>query len=126
MGSTGSGSFSDYSGSSNSKGSGGAGGSGGSSGVDRCTLAFSCALEEIAKCDYFKNHGVPPPVGTALAIQLKGRLFATDSIGLSVGALPTSLNYLAACLSANYVYVGVITASATKPVIALTADFKPK
>ena len=121
MGSTGSGSFTDYSGSQSLKGSGG---SGGSSGVDRCSKAFSCTLQEVAQCNYLKKHGNPPPVQTELNLFLNGRIFAVDVSGTTVGALPTSYNYLAACLNAGFKYVGVVTASTASPLPLVSADFR--
>ena len=122
MGSTGSGSFTDYSGSQNSKGSGG---SGGSSGVDQCSKAFSCTLQEVAQCEYAQQHGAPPPVRTQLSLILKGRIFAVDASGTTVGALPTSHNYLAACLNAGFTYVGVVTAATAGSLPSVSADFRP-
>lgn len=122
MGSTGSGRFSDYSGSQNPQGEGG---SGGSSGVDRCALAFSCTLQEVAQCDYLKVHGSLPPVRTQLSLVLKGRIFAVDPNGTTVGALPLSHNYLAACLKSGFSYVGVVTANSAGAVPTVTADFGP-
>jgi hypothetical protein len=122
MGSTGSGRFTDYSGSPNPKGSGGAGGS---SGVDPCAKAFSCTLQEVAQCDYMRAHGAPPAVQTQLGLMLDGRLFAIDALGTKVGALPTSYNFLAACLANDYTYTGVVTASAPGPMPTVTVDFIP-
>jgi hypothetical protein len=121
MGSTGSGSFTDYSGSQNPKGNGG---SGGSDGVDPCSQAFSSTLQEVAQCDYLKKHGAPPPVQTQLSLVLNGRIFAVDESGTTVGALPTSYNYLAACLNAGFKYVGVVSASKANPLPSVSADFK--
>lgn len=123
MGSTGSGSFTDYSGSQNPKGSGG---SGGSSGVDPCRQAFSCLLQEVAQCDFHRQHGTPPPVQTELSLKLNGRVLAVDVHGTTVGALPTSYNYLAACISSGIEYVGVVTSSKPGAVPSVTADFKAK
>jgi len=120
MGSTGSGSFTDYSGSPNSKGNGGAGGSGG---VDHCSKAFSCTLQEVAQCDYFQQHGSLPTVQTRLDLVLNGRVFAVDSSGKTVGALPTSHNYLAACLQSGFRYAGVVTSSIAGHVPRISADF---
>lgn len=124
MGSTGSGSFSDYSGSRSKDGSDGAGG-GGASGDDRCTRAFACALEEVELCDHFVAHENVPPNGTVLTIEQRGRLFAVDPNGQSVGALPTRFNYLADCMSAGFAYTGRVTASASSPVASVNADFAP-
>ena len=121
MGSTGSGSFTDYSGSKNPKGGGG---SGGSSGVDKCSQAFSCTLQEVAQCDYLKTHGAPPPIQTMLRLIFDGRIFAVDANGTKVGALPTTQNYLAACLNDGFKYVGVVTASLAKPLPSVSADFR--
>ena len=52
------------------------------------------ALEEVEQCDYFTASGGVPPANTALTIEQRGRLFAVDSSGQTVGALPTSFNYL--------------------------------
>lgn len=123
MGSTGSGSFSDYSGS-RPKGDNGAGG-GGASGDDRCMRAFACALEEVEHCEYFTANGDVPPVGTVLSIEQRGRLFAVEASGLSVGALPTKFNYLADCMAAGFSYAGRVNASTTTPVSSVSADFAP-
>lgn len=124
MGSTGSGSFSDYPGSGPKKQDQGAGG-GGASGGDRCDRAFSCSLEEVERCDYFSAHGDVPPIGTELSIQHRGRLFAVDSAGLTVGALPTRFNYLADCLKAGFTYQGRVVTSASVPVASVSVDFAP-
>lgn len=123
MGSSGSGSFTDYSGS-RPKGGMGEGG-GGASGDDRCGRAFACTLEEVELCEYFLANGGVPAVGTALSIEQRGRLFAVDGNGLSVGALPTRLNYLADCIAAGFTYLGRVTASASTPVATVSADFLP-
>jgi len=117
MGSTRSSNFTDYSGSRSNDGTGGTGG------VDRCRQAFSCPLEEIELCDYFITHATVPPVGTELVIVHQKRLFAATQQGVKVGALPTSFNYLAACMKDGIHYVGVVTASGILPVPAVSADF---
>ena len=125
MGSTGSGSFSDYPGSRPNEGGEGAGG-GGASGEDRCARAFSCALEEVEQCDYFTASGGVPPANTALTIEQRGRLFAVDSSGQTVGALPTSFNYLADCMAAGFTYEGRVNFSASAPVASVNVDFAPR
>jgi hypothetical protein len=124
MGSTGSGHFSDYSGSQNSGKSGG--NSGGSSGTDRCHQAFSCVLEEVAQCNYFSSYGTLPAIGTQVEIVLESRLFAVDTSGVTIGALPTRFNYLAACIADGINYIGIITRSSTSPVPSVSADFNPQ
>jgi hypothetical protein len=88
--------------------------------------AFSCALQEVAQCDFLKRNGGPPPVNTQLSLRLNGRIFAVDEQGTTVGALPTSHNYLAACIGSGIEYVGVVTSSGAFPLPSVTADFKAK
>lgn len=126
MGSTGSGSFSDYTGAKNPVGAGRGGGSGGASGSDRCSQAFSCVLEEVAQCDHYTNTGAVPAAGDVLQVVRRGRLFAINSTGATVGALPTRLNYLAACLEDGFTYVGVIRSSSLTPFPTIEADFAPQ
>lgn len=126
MGSTGSGRFTDYSGAKTTATiSGSGGGGGGSSGNDRCQQAFSCTLEEVAQCDYFVQTGLVPPVGSPLTIVLQRRLFAKAANGPNVGALPTSFNYLVACMESGVNYAGVVRASSNMPVPSVTVDFTP-
>ncbi len=124
MGSTGSGRFSDYPGS-RPEGEGNGTGGGGASGEDRCARAFSCTLEEVELCEYFTANGDVPAANTALTIQLRDRLFAVDASEQTVGALPTSLNYLADCLAAGFTYEGRITSSTSTPVALISVDFAP-
>lgn len=126
MGSTGSGSFTDYSGAKNTNSTGGGGANGGSSGVDKCKQAFTCVLQEVAQCTYYAQNTTVPGPGTVLTLTLATRVFAVDATGATVGALPTSLNYLAACLADGVTYVGVVKASASVPVPTVEADFVPQ
>lgn len=125
MGSTGSGRFSDYSGTGGGKGDTGAGG-GGASGEDRCNRAFACVLEEVEQCDYFTANQDVPPTNTTLTLELRGRLMAIDPDGLSVGALPTRLNYLADCLGAGFAYDGRVAAATSGSVASVNVDFGPR
>ena len=122
MGSTGSGSFTDYPGSGSKRGGGG---SGGSSGTDRCNKAFSCELEEIEQCDYFSKHSSAPPADTLLSLAHNKRIMAVDESGITVGALPTELNYLAGCLKEGFNYQGRVVSSTSGSVATVTVDFKP-
>lgn len=127
MGSSGSGNFSDYSGATATKDKAGQGaGGGGTSGVDRCQQAFSTLLEEVAQCDYFTQSRAVPAVGQPLNIVFDRRIFAVDARGIRVGALPTSFNYLAACLQNGVTYTGVVKSSALAPVPTVEADFVPQ
>lgn len=125
MGSTGSGSFTDYPGSRPKDGGQGAGG-GGASGDDRCERAFSSPLEEVEQCEYFPANNDVPPAGTQLSIEQRGRLFAVDESGHSVGALPTRFNYLADCIAAGFIYEGRVASSATAPMASVSVDFAPR
>lgn len=122
MGSTGSGHFSDYSGVKRG-GASGQGAGGGASGVDKCQQAFSSVLEEVAQCDYYAHSQAVPARDSVLSIVLDGRIFAVDSNGTKVGALPTSFNYLATCLASGVRYVGVVKSSGVAPVPTVEADF---
>src|ERR1700694_3556640 len=120
MGSSGSGRFSDYPGSSKEKESGG----GGAAAGDRCARAFGTSLEDVEHCYYFKKHGTTPSVGTVLHVAHKKRMVAQTDSGEIVGNLPTSFNYLAACLKDGYTYVGQVRTSSVKgPVAVVAVDF---
>jgi hypothetical protein len=80
----------------------------------------------VAQCDYYAQSIAVPAPGSELSIVLDGRMFAVDSNGTKVGALPTSLNYLASCLASGVRYVGVVTFSTVAPVPTVEADFAPQ
>jgi hypothetical protein len=125
MGSTGGGRIRDYPGSSKPPSDDSGGGGGGTPPPsDRCARAISVALEDIEHCDYFGTHGVVPPVGEILKVAQRKRVVAETAAGVSVGNLPTSYNYLAACLKDGWTYVGSIRSSSNgPPLAAVTADF---
>lgn len=126
MGSSGSGRITDYPGSSKSKGNGDEIGGGGQSPQDRCGRAFRTPLEDIEHSEYYKSKGVPPPVEEKLRIGQRKRLVAETFTGQSVGNIPTSFNYLAACLKTGWTYEGLVTASKNGPPLAsVMADFVP-
>lgn len=121
MGSSGSGSISDYPGSSSQ---GKSGGPGDGSQQDRCARAFSTSLEDVERSDYYQTHHAVPPVGMQLTVAQRKRLVAQTQAGESVGNLPTSLNYLAACLKDGWSYIGTIqSATNPPPVASISADF---
>ncbi|SDI55268.1 hypothetical protein SAMN04487926_11919 [Paraburkholderia steynii] len=128
MGSSGSGRFSDYPGTKAKDVEGdGVGVAGGASGVDKCKQAFSCLLEDVGNSDFYSQFKKVPIVGDQLGIVFdKKRIFAVDVNGVKVGALPTALNYLAACLASGVTYVGLVKSSAEKPVPIVEADFGPQ
>jgi hypothetical protein len=125
MGSTGSGRFSDYSGKPNQPEKNG-GSSGGSSGQDRCSQAFSVGLEDVAQYTFFSTQNNVPRKGTTLTLVLNNRLIAATEDGISVGAIPTKLNYLAGCLRNGFKYVGIVTNSSIKPDPRVEVDFVVK
>lgn len=123
MGSSGSDRISDYPGSS-SKGKSDGGTGGGSQPEDRCARAFSAHLEDVERSDYYRTHGRVPPVRTQLIVTQRKRLVAQTSTGESVGNLPTSLNYLAACIKDGWTYVGTVQIVTNAPPVAnVSADF---
>lgn len=125
MGSSGSGSFSDYPGTKAKEVEGdGTGIAGGGSGVDRCQQAFHALLQDVGNSEHYSRFNAVPAVGDQLGIIFDGRrIFAVDVNGVKVGALPTSLNYLAACLASGVSYIGVVSSSAVAPVPTVEADF---
>lgn len=128
MGSSGSGRFSDYPGSKAKEVLGdGSGMAGGTSGIDKCKQAFSAALDDVGNSEFYSQFKNVPTSGAQLSIIFdKKRVFAIDTKGLKVGALPTSFNYLVACLQSGVAYVGVVTFSAASPFPTVSADFVPK
>jgi hypothetical protein len=123
MGSSGSGRISDYPGSS-SKGKTGGGSDDGGSQPDRCARAFTARLEDVERSDYYRAHRVVPPVGTQLTVTQRTRLVAQTLSGESVGNLPTSLNYLAACIKDGWTYIGTVQSATNPPPVAnISADF---
>tara|TARA_R110002049_G_scaffold189745_1_gene358343 strand:+ start:471 stop:857 length:387 start_codon:yes stop_codon:yes gene_type:complete len=128
MGSSGSGRFTDYPGTkTNESSEDGSSASGGASGVDKCSQAFNTLLEDVGNSEYYSQSKNVPPVGEQLDIVFDGRrVFAVDTNGVKVGALPTSFNYLVACMEDGFSYVGLVNSSADSPVPTVTADFKPQ
>lgn len=123
MGTSGSGRISDYPGSSKPGQSSGAGGGGGGP-EDRCARAFSVDFEDVEQSDYFKAHGATPAVGTQLEVMLRKRLVAQTANGESIGSLPTSFNYLAACLKDGWRYIGTLRSAQNGPPVAkASGDF---
>lgn len=127
MGSSGSGNFSDYPGTKPTEGAGdGTGVDGGVSGADKCKQAFHVLLDEVGNSDFYSQFNKVPAVGDHLSIRFDNkRVFAVDVNGVKVGALPTSFNYLVACLADNVNYVGLVSSSAVLPVPTVAADFAP-
>lgn len=128
MGSSGSGNFSDYPGTKAKEIAGnGTGVTGGTSGVDKCKQAFHVLLDDVGNSDFYSQLKRVPVVGDQLGILFdKKRVFAVDINGLKVGALPTSFNYLAACLEDGVTYVGLVSSSAVTPAPTVAADFVPQ
>lgn len=127
MGTKGTGSFGDYPGTKKGGDSGVGDSSGGGKGgdTDRCVEAFETRLEEVDRCDYFKNHGSVPPLGSALSVGLDKRVFAETTDGELVGFLPTKYNYIAACIEDGHQYQGQVDRSATKPLVRVDVTITP-
>jgi hypothetical protein len=124
MGSSGSGRISDYPGSSPRGKPTGSGGGGGGGPQDRCARAFNAELEDVEHSGYYRAHKSVPPIGTQLDIAIAKRLVARTTNGEVVGNLPTSFNYLAACLKQGWAYVGTVQAANNGPPVAtVSADF---
>ncbi len=128
MGSSGSGRFSDYPATKAKEVVGdGVGVAGGTSGVDKCKQAFHVLLDDVGNSDFYSQFKNVPAVGAQLGIFFdKKRVFAVDVNGVKVGALPTSFNYLVACLEDGVTYVGLVSSSAVSPVPTVDADFTPR
>lgn len=128
MGSSGSGRFTDYPGTKAKEVVGdGSGVEGGASGVDKCSQAFHVLLEDVGNSQFYSQFGSVPSTGTQLSIFFDGRrVFAVDLNGVKVGALPTTYNYLVACMGSGVNYVGVVSFSAALPVPTVEADFVPQ
>lgn len=124
MGSTGSGTFSDYS---QRPPKSPEDTSGGSSGADKCQQAFESALEDVGRCFYYMNHNRLPPVQTSVVLTFNGvRLAVETEEGEELGYLPTSRNYLKACLDNGFGFIGSINSSSTKPTPSIRVDFYPQ
>ena len=123
LGSNGSGRISDYPGSSSSSGIGsGTGGDGGA--IDRCSRAFNTRLEDVELSPYYQAHGVLPPIGTKVRVVQGKRMQVQTLDGEVIGNLPTSLNYLAACLKDGWTYVGTVQKLLSQqPVLTVALDF---
>jgi len=119
MGSSGSGTLSDYSKSTGSSKPEQA------SGGDPCKKAFSDALEEVDRCEYFTQHHSVPAVGTPVTVRLGKRLEVLSPGMEIIGYLPTARNYLAACIASGISYAGVVANSRLRPVSYVSVDILP-
>lgn len=122
MGSTGTGHLSDYSDYRKSV----QGVTGGKDTVYICERAVATILEDVATCDYFKAHGFAPPKGTGVVITAGKRIVAVDDKGLSLGYLPTTYNYLLACIEDGYQYEGEVTDAFDTPVPSVSIAITPQ
>ena len=125
MGSTNTGRFTDYSGTSKGKTKKGGSGGGGSSGEDLCDKAFTADLEEVERCEYFKNLSDLPSKGSHVLVRFNGRLEVTDNSGELIGYLPTKFNYLAACIQDGNEYSGNVLSTTRTPIIKIRVDIAP-
>jgi hypothetical protein len=124
MGSSGSGNFTDYSHASYQETP--AGKIGGSSNENSCDKAFACTLEDVENCEFFKSKSILPSVKTEVYIDFQApRLAAFDSEGVLIGLLPTTYNYILACVRKGYKYLGVVSVSRSKPVSIVQVTITP-
>ena len=121
MGSSGSGRFSDYYKRPTVNTENGQ--SGGSSGEDRCERAFTVELEDVAQHQFYNTNNIVPAKGTEVVIQLNKRLVAAIPNSLTIGSIPTSHNYIAACLKEGFQYKGVVLTSSNTPTPRIVVDF---
>jgi hypothetical protein len=120
MGSSGSGRISDYPGSSGS----GTEGGGDAGGVDRCSKGFSARLEDVEHSDFYKKNRSAPPAGTQVQVVQGKRIIVATMSGESIGALPTSFNYLLSCILDGWLYIGAVQNANTSSVgMSITVDF---
>lgn len=124
MGSSGSGSFSDYEGYRSSDSSA-KNEQGGYSGTDICSLAFSTTVDEVSRCEFYRQKKNLPAINTRVIIVFNTRLEVQTEDGLCVGYLPTKYNYLRACMTDGYNYEGVINVSNISPLPHLEVDIAP-
>jgi len=118
MGSTGTGRFDDYHGT--SRGSGGDGGP-----EDQCNQPFTAMVEEVERCDYYRQHNALPEIGTRLTLRLGKRIRVETTQEELIGYLPTRFNYLAACLRSGYSYSGSVTSTAKPPILRVQVSISP-
>ena len=125
MGSTGSGHLSDYSDYVGAI----KGVTGGDDLVNVCDKAVTTSLEDVATSEFYKKYNTIPSLNTRVSIILDVRLVAKNSEGVTIGNLPTNLNYLLGCIEEGYQYEGVVVRAYEKPlpavVIALAHNKKP-
>lgn len=99
---------------------------GGSGGEDRCDRAFTATLEDHERSEYHAKHSAPPKVGVTVVIDKNKRIVARVASGESIGNLPTSFNYLAACMADGRSYRGRITAITGSAVLKITIEAGPQ
>jgi len=123
MGSSGSGSFTDYS---DQKPTDINHENGGSNRIDRCNLAFATSLQEVSRCRYFEERGIPP-TGTAVILRFNGiRLVIVETMsGDEIGYLPTSFNYMKNCLDDGFAYSGIVSNNSITPTPHVFVDMIP-
>ncbi len=133
MGSSGTGNFTDYppSGGGRTSGKGGGGGSAGGGGKsgdkDKCERDIdNLPLEDVANCEYFKQHKTVPPLKTKVKVRKKlvgGRIAVeTASNGEVVGYVPTAYNYLRGCMERDWEYSGKVADSASGKLPKIKVD----
>lgn len=127
MGSSGSGRFTDYRGSGgrpkNGNGGNGEGAGGPAGGVAPCDQVINAQLEEVERCAYYLQRGLPP-AGTVVSVR-PGRRVSVFIDDLELGYLPTSYNYLVTCFEHRYAYSGTVTSSIGRPFVRVNVNIVP-
>lgn len=84
-------------------------------GTDPCAGEVVCALEEVARCQYYQHHQGTPPAGTLVVLSsglVGGRQAVETVVGAEVvGYLPTAFNYLRQCVARGHQYSGTVESS---------------
>jgi hypothetical protein len=88
------------------------------------------SLEEVARCDYFKQNDDVPSVKTRVQVRdvlVDGRVGVETTTGsIVVGFLPTSFNYVRKCVADGFRYEGTVVSSARKPIPIVVVTLNPR
>jgi hypothetical protein len=92
---------------------------------DHCSEEFETLIEEVERCDFFKEHGQPPSIGTPVSVSSGKRITVSTNLGEAIGYLPTRFNFLAACIESGFSYTGQVTLSVAQPIIKIEIAIFP-
>ena len=96
----------------------------------KCDRPLEFSLEEVARSEFFASNKTVPSPNTSVRLAppppVNGRLVVLDSSsGAVVGLIPTSLNFLLACMGQGYHYSGEVTESAGGKLPRVTVKLNP-